>query len=92
LFGEGWKRDFNPPGEVARAVLRLADLFDSCAITTNFDRVLEKAYEKCGKAFVEKTTGRGPAESATPSTALFQRAIATCSRSTDTSRTQPSAC
>lgn len=59
-FNQDFERDFNPPGEVAGAVLRLADLFDSCAITTNFDRVLEKAYEKSGKAFVEKTTGRGP--------------------------------
>lgn len=58
-FNQDFERDFNPPGEVSGAVLRLPDLFDSCAITTNFDRVLEKAYEKCGKAFVEKTTGRG---------------------------------
>lgn len=70
-FNQDFERDFNPLGEVAGAVLRLADLFDSCAITTNFDRVLEKAYEKCGKAFVEKTTGRGPAGSIN----AFYRAI-----------------
>ncbi|AVP98346.1 hypothetical protein C7S18_14620 [Ahniella affigens] len=58
-FNQDFERDFDPPGEVSGAVLRLPDLFDSCAITTNFDRVLEKAYEKSGKAFVEKTTGRG---------------------------------
>lgn len=70
-FNQDFERDFNPPGEVSGAVLRLPDLFDSCAITTNFDRVLEKAYEKSGKAFVEKTTGRGPAGSIN----AFYRAI-----------------
>lgn len=39
---------------------RLPDLFDDYAITTNFDRVPEKAYEKSGKGFIEKITGRGP--------------------------------
>ncbi len=58
-FNLDFERDFNPPAELSGAVLRLPDLFDSCAITTNFDRVLEKAYEKNGKAFVEKITGRG---------------------------------
>lgn len=58
-FNLDFERDFTPPGELSGPVLRLPDLFDSCAITTNFDRVLERAYEKCGKAFVEKTTGRG---------------------------------
>lgn len=58
-FNLDFERDFNPPADFAGPVLRLPDLFDSCAITTNFDRILEKAYEKCGKAFVEKTTGRG---------------------------------
>lgn len=70
-FNQDFERDFNPPGEVAGAVLRLPGLFDSCAITTNFDRVLEKAYEKSDKAFVEKTTGRGPAGSIN----AFYRAI-----------------
>lgn len=59
-FNLDFERDFNPTGELSGPVLRLPDLFDSCAITTNFDRILERAYEKCGKAFVEKTTGRGP--------------------------------
>ncbi|MEW6516817.1 MAG: SIR2 family protein [candidate division FCPU426 bacterium] len=58
-FNLDFERDFNPPADLSGAVLRLPDLFDSCAITTNFDRILEKAYEKCGKAFAEKTTGRG---------------------------------
>lgn len=58
-FNLDFERDFTPPGDLSGPVLRLPDLFDSCAVTTNFDRVLEKAYEKCGKAFVEKTTGRG---------------------------------
>ncbi len=58
-FNLDFERDFNPQGDLSGPVLRLPDLFDSCAITTNFDRVLEKAYEKCSKAFVEKTTGRG---------------------------------
>ncbi len=58
-FNRDFERDFNPTGEISGAVMRLPDLFDSCAITTNFDRVLEKAYEKNGKAFVEKITGRG---------------------------------
>jgi hypothetical protein len=70
-FNQDFERDFNPLGEVSGAVLRLPDLFDSCAITTNFDRVLEKAYEKNGKPFVEKTTGRGPAGSIN----AFYRAI-----------------
>jgi len=59
-FNLDFERDFTPPGELAGAILKLPDLFDSCVITTNFDRVLEMAYERCGKAFAEKTTGRGP--------------------------------
>lgn len=39
----------------------LPKLFDSCCITTNFDRVLERAYENDGKGFVEKVAGRGQA-------------------------------
>ena len=70
-FNQDFERDFNPPAEVTGAVLRLPDLFDSCAITTNFDRVLEKAYEKSGKPFAEKTTGRGPVGSIN----AFYRAI-----------------
>ncbi len=70
-FNLDFERDFNPPGDFSGAVMRLPDLFDSCAITTNFDRVLEKAYDKSGKAFVEKTTGRAP----TGSINAFYRAI-----------------
>lgn len=55
-----FERDFKPMDELAGAVMRLPNLFDSCAITTNFDRVLEMAYDRSGKAFIEKTTGRGP--------------------------------
>jgi hypothetical protein len=58
-FNLDFERDFNPPGDLSGPVLRLPGLFDSCAVTTNFDGVLERAYEKCGRAFVEKTTGRG---------------------------------
>lgn len=70
-FNQDFERDFNPSDEVTGVVLRLPDLFDSCVITTNFDRVLEKAYEKCGKPFVEKTTGRSPVGSIN----AFYRAI-----------------
>ncbi len=59
-FNLDFERDFTPPCELSGAVMRLPELFDNCALTTNFDRVLEMAYEKCGKAFVEKTTGRAP--------------------------------
>jgi hypothetical protein len=58
-FNQDFERDFRTSEDLAGAVTKLPSLFDSCAITTNFDRVLETAYEKCGKAFIEKTTGRG---------------------------------
>lgn len=58
-FNQDFERDFRTSEELAGAVMRLPSLFDSCAITTNFDRVLETAYERSGKAFIEKTTGRG---------------------------------
>lgn len=70
-FNLDFERDFTPPGDLAGPVMKLPDLFDSCAITTNFDRVLEGAYEKCGKAFAEKTTGRAPSGSIN----AFYRAI-----------------
>lgn len=70
-FNLDFERDFTPPGELSGAVMHLPELFDNCAITTNFDRVLEMAYEKSGKAFVEKTTGRAP----TGSINAFYRAI-----------------
>jgi hypothetical protein len=59
-FNLDFERDFTPNDKFGGAVMRLPGLFDSAAITTNFDRVLEMAYERSGKAFIEKTTGRGP--------------------------------
>jgi hypothetical protein len=59
-FNLDFERDFKPIDDFAGCVMRLPSLFDSAAITTNFDRVLEIAYERSGKAFIEKTTGRGP--------------------------------
>lgn len=58
-FNLDFERDFKPRDDFGGAVMRLPSLFDSAAITTNFDRVLEVAYERSGKAFVEKNTGRG---------------------------------
>lgn len=58
-FNLDFERDFQIPDEITGAVTLLPRLFDNCAITTNFDRVLERAYERDGKAFVEKVTGRG---------------------------------
>ena len=58
-FNLDFERDFTIPEDIAGAVTLLPRLFDNCAITTNFDRVLERAYENDGKAFVEKVTGRG---------------------------------
>ena len=60
-FNLDFERDFKIPDEITGAVTLLPRLFDNCAITTNFDRVLERAYESDGKAFVEKVTGRGRA-------------------------------
>jgi hypothetical protein len=70
-FNLDFERDFTPPDDFGGAVLKLPDLFDNCAITTNFDRVLEIAYQKSGRHFSEKTTGRGPAGSIN----AFYRAI-----------------
>jgi len=58
-FSLDFERDFKTPDEITGAVTLLPKLFDSCAITTNFDRVLEKVYENDAKSFVEKVTGRG---------------------------------
>lgn len=60
-FNRDFERDFKTPDEISGAVALLPKLFDNSCITTNFDRVLEKAYENDGKAFVEKVTGRGHA-------------------------------
>ena len=60
-FNLDFERDFKTPEEISGAVTLLPALFDNSAVTTNFDRVLEKVYEKEGRAFVEKVTGRGKA-------------------------------
>lgn len=60
-FNRDFERDFKTPDEITGAVTLLPKLFDNSAITTNFDRVLEKVYESEGKAFIEKVTGRGRA-------------------------------
>jgi SIR2-like domain len=60
-FNLDFERDFKTPDDIAGAVTLLPKLFDSSVITTNFDRVLERAYENDAKAFVEKVTGRGQA-------------------------------
>lgn len=60
-FNLDFERDFKTPDDIAGAVTLLPKLFDSSVITTNFDRVLEKAYENDAKPFVEKVTGRGQA-------------------------------
>ena len=38
-------------------VWNFPDLFNSCVVTTNFDRVIEECYAKQGKSFTEKTVG-----------------------------------
>ena len=60
-FNLDFERDFKTPDDITGAVTLLPKLFDSSAITTNFDRVLEKAYENDAKSFVEKVTGGGQA-------------------------------
>lgn len=60
-FNLDFERDFKTPDEISGATTLLPKLFDSCAITTNFDRVLERVYEVDAKSFVEKVTGRGQA-------------------------------
>ena len=60
-FNLDFERDFKTPDDITGAVTLLPKLFDNSAVTTNFDRVLEKVYENDGKSFVEKVTGRGQA-------------------------------
>lgn len=60
-FNLDFERDFKTPENISGAVTLLPRLFDNCAVTTNFDRVLEQAYVNEGRAFVEKVTGRGMA-------------------------------
>ncbi|MEA2561605.1 MAG: hypothetical protein QOH06_3109 [Acidobacteriota bacterium] len=67
-FNLDFERDFNAPDDITGAVTLLPTLFDNSAITTNFDRVLERVYENASKAFIEKVTGRGRANA-------FYRAI-----------------
>jgi len=58
-FERDFERSFQIPETISGAVSLLPKLFDCSAITTNFDRVLERVYESDAKAFVEKVTGRG---------------------------------
>ncbi|MGA7180128.1 MAG: SIR2 family protein [Thiobacillaceae bacterium] len=53
--------DRKTPENLTGGVTLVPRLFDSCAVTTNFDRVLEQVYVNEGRAFVEKVTGRGMA-------------------------------
>jgi hypothetical protein len=61
LFERDFERSFHVPEEITGAVSLLPDLFDSCAITTNFDRVLEQTYANERKHFINACTGRGNA-------------------------------
>jgi hypothetical protein len=60
-FERDFERSFGIPEAIEGPVALLPRLFDSSAITTNFDRVLEKVYENEAKAFEEKVSGRGRA-------------------------------
>jgi hypothetical protein len=59
VFERDFERDFTIPDSIAGPVTLLPKLFNRCAITTNFDRVLEKVYEQEGAPFIETVTGRG---------------------------------
>jgi SIR2-like domain len=59
LFNLDFERDFKTPDDISGAVTLLPMLFDSSVITTNYDRVLEKAYENDSRPFMEKVSGRG---------------------------------
>lgn len=65
-FERDFERSFKTPDDIKGAVSLLPKLFDNSAITTNFDRVLETAYNKDNRDFVEKVSGRGQ------STAFFR--------------------
>ena len=60
-FNLDFERDFTTPENISGAVTLLPRLFDNCAITTNFDRVLETVYAREGRPFIEKVNGRGTA-------------------------------
>lgn len=59
VFERDFDRDFTVQDVVDGAVTILPKLFRRCAITTNFDRVLEKVYEQEGVHFMDTVTGRG---------------------------------
>jgi hypothetical protein len=59
LFERNFERTFKIPDIIEGPVAALPQLFDGVVITTNFDRVLEKAYENCSVPFTEKVTGLG---------------------------------
>lgn len=67
-FERDFDRDFSVPQTIEGPVTLLPKLFNRCAITTNFDRVLERVYEQEGVGFVDTVTGRGHANA-------FYRAI-----------------
>jgi len=60
-FELDFERDFKTPEIIDGAATLIPKLFDSCAVTTNFDRVLEDVYGREGRPFLEKVTGRGQA-------------------------------
>jgi hypothetical protein len=68
VFERDFDRDFTVPERVEGPVTLLPKRFNRCAITTNFDRVLEKVYEQEGVPFMDTVTGRGNANA-------FYRAI-----------------
>lgn len=59
VFKRNFELDFALPDELTGALSLLPKLFDGCAITTNYDRVLEQVYAAAGRGFVDKCTGRG---------------------------------
>jgi hypothetical protein len=65
-FERDFQMNFQIPETITGTITLLPKLFDCSVIATNFDRVLEQVYEKDGKAFIEKVTGRGS------STAFFR--------------------
>ncbi len=60
-FERDFERDFAVREGIGGPATLLPKLFNRCAITTNFDRVLERVYEQEGVPFIEKVTGRGNA-------------------------------
>ncbi len=60
-FERDFARDFTVSDSVAGPVTLLPKLFNRCAITTNFDRVLETVYEQEGASFADTVAGRGHA-------------------------------